>query len=114
MGGVGKSGWLLAVHRWVGFSCSFPEKPETLQRDLRELGPTLALAPPRYWENALTAIMVRAADATPLKRHIFGFFRGVAERAQLESEQSRSAPFGLRLLRGVGEVLVYGPLRDQL
>ncbi len=114
MAWVGNSVFSLALHLWVGFTISFPEKPETLQRDLRELGPTLALAPPRYWENALTAIMVRAADATPLKRHIFGFFRGVAERAQLESEQSRSPPFRLRLLRGVGEVLVYGPLRDQL
>ncbi len=114
MAWVGNSVFSLALHLWVGFTISFPEKPETLQRDLRELGPTLALAPPRYWENALTAIMVRAADATPLKRHIFGFFRGVAERAQLDAEQSRSPPFGLRLLRGVGEVLVYGPLRDQL
>ena len=32
----------------VGFTCNFPERPETVQRDLRELGPTLALAPPRY------------------------------------------------------------------
>jgi len=42
----------------------FPGKPETLRRDLREVGPTMALAPPRLWENALTEIMVRASDAT--------------------------------------------------
>ncbi len=81
---------------------------------MRELGPTLALAPPRYWENALTAIMVRAADATPLKRRTFDFFRGVAQRAELAAAQGQSLPLGLRLLRAIGEVLVYGPLRDQL
>src|SRR5579862_4567834 len=114
MAWVGNSLISLALHLWVGFTVSFPEKPETLQRDLRELGPTIALAPPRYWENALTAIMVRAADATPLKRHIFDFFRGVAERAQLCATEGRPVPFGLRLQRAIGEVLVYGPLRDQL
>jgi len=114
MAWVGNSLISLALHLWVGFTVSFPEKPETLQRDLRELGPTVALAPPRYWENALTAIMVRAADATPLKRHIFDFFRRVAERAQFCITEGRPVPLGLRLLRGVGEVLVFGPLRDQL
>jgi len=114
MAWVGNSVFSLALHMWVGFTCSFPEKPETLQRDLRELGPTLALAPPRYWENALTGIMVRAADATPVKRHIFDFFRNVAERAQLGAGQGKSLALGQRLLRAIGEVLVYGPLRDQL
>jgi long-chain acyl-CoA synthetase len=114
MAWVGNSLISLALHLWVGFTISFPEKPETLQRDLRELGPTIALAPPRYWENALTAIMVRAADATSLKRHIFDYFCRVAERAQLCITERRPVPLGLRLLRGVGEVLVYGPVRDQL
>jgi len=114
MAWVGNSLLSLALHLWVGFTVSFPEKPETLQRDLRELGPTIALAPPRYWENALTAIMVRAADATPLKRHVFDFFRRVAERAQLCGTEGRPVPLGLRLSHAIGEVLVYGPLRDQL
>ncbi|HEY8873452.1 MAG TPA: AMP-binding protein [Stellaceae bacterium] len=114
MAWIGNSVFSLALHMWVGFTINFPEKPETLQRDLRELGPTVALAPPRYWENALTQITVRAADATPLKRHIFNFFRRVAERVQLCDTESRPVPLGLRLLRAVGEVLVYGPLRDQI
>jgi long-chain acyl-CoA synthetase len=114
MAWVGNSLISLALHQWVGFTCSFPEKPETLQRDLRELGPTIALAPPRYWENVLTAIMVRAADASPLKRRIFAFFRTAAERAAAYDGAGRPSPFGLRLWRAIGEVLVYGPLRDQL
>jgi long-chain acyl-CoA synthetase len=114
MAWVGNSLFSLALHMWIGFTISFPEKPETLQRDLRELGPTVALAPPRYWENALTGIMVRAADATPVKRQIFDFFRGIAERVERCDAERRPLPLGLRLCRMVGEVLVYGPLRDQL
>ena len=114
MAWVGNSLISLALHLLVGFTCNFPEKPETLLRDLRELGPTIALAPPRFWENTLTAIMLRAADATPLKRRLFDFFHGVAERVQACVGEGRPAPAGLRLLRAIGEVLVYGPLRDQL
>jgi len=114
MAWVGNSLFSLALHMHVGFTCNFPEKPETLRRDLREVGPTMALAPPRLWENALTEIMVRAADATPTKRRIFDFFRGVAERAQLCVAEGRPIPLGLRVWRGIGEFFVYGPVRDQL
>jgi long-chain acyl-CoA synthetase len=85
-----------------------------LRRDVREIGPTMALAPPRLWENALTEIMVRAADASPVKRRIFNLFRGVAERAQACVAEGRPASAGLRFLRGLGEFFVYGPVRDQL
>jgi long-chain acyl-CoA synthetase len=114
MAWVGNSLFSLALHMHIGFTCNFPEKPETLRRDLREVGPTMALAPPRLWENALTEIMVRAADATPTKRRIFDFFRGVAERAQLCVAEGRPIPLGLRLWRAIGEFFVYGPVRDQL
>src|SRR6185437_3396461 len=51
MAWIGNSVFAVALHLWVGFTCSFPERPETVARDLRELGPTLVLGPPRYWEN---------------------------------------------------------------
>jgi long-chain acyl-CoA synthetase len=114
MAWIGNSLLALAVHLWVGFTINFPEKPETLQRDTRELGPTVALAPPRLWENALTRVLVMASDASPLKRRTFAFFRGVAERAQACAAEGRPVPLGTRLLRGIGEIMVYGPLRDQL
>ena len=114
MAWVGNSLFSLALHLRIGFTCNFPEKPETLRRDLREIGPTMALAPPRLWENALTEIMVRAADATRLKRGVFDFFRVVAERAQARLAEGRPVPFGTRLLRALGEVFLYGPVRDQL
>jgi long-chain acyl-CoA synthetase len=114
MAWVGNSLISIALHLWLGFTINFPEKPETLRRDLRELGPTIALAPPRLWENALTEIMVRAADASPLKRRTFDFFRGVAERAEVLRAGGGSPPLATRLLLALGEFLVYAPLRDQL
>jgi len=114
MAWIGSSLISLALHILVGFTCNFPEKPETVGRDLRELGPTIGLAPPRFWENSLTEITVRASDASWVKRKIFEYFRGVAERAQQYAGDGRPVPIALRLARAAGEVLIYGPVRDQL
>ncbi|HEX5452667.1 MAG TPA: AMP-binding protein [Stellaceae bacterium] len=114
MAWIGNSLFSLALHLSIGFTINFPEKPETLRRDLREVGPTVALAPPRLWEGALTDILVRAADADPVKRHIFTFFRSIAERAESRRAVQQKSSVGLRLLRAIGEFMVYGPVRDQL
>jgi long-chain acyl-CoA synthetase len=97
-----------------GFTCNCPESPETVQRDLRELGPTIVLAPPRIWENMLTSVQVRAADASPVKRRIFDHFRRVGERVETLTADGKPVPPALRLARAAGEVLVYRPVRDQL
>ncbi|CAN0455719.1 unnamed protein product, partial [Phaeothamnion confervicola] len=66
-----------------GVTVNTPESPETVRRDLRELGPHGFIAPPRIWESLLTDIQVKAADATWLKRRAFEYFRGLAERREL-------------------------------
>jgi len=88
MAWVGDAIYSLVLSLAAGFCCNCPESPETVQRDLRELGPTTLLAPPRIWENMLASVQVRAADATPLKRAVFDRFRAAAEPDEAE-EPSR-------------------------
>jgi long-chain acyl-CoA synthetase len=114
MAWAGDATYTLFASLVAGFCTNCPESPETVQRDLRELGPTTVLAPPRIWENMLTAVQVRAADATPLKRHTFNYFRSAAERAEILRADGKPVPAGLRLAIGLGEFFVYGPVRDQL
>ena len=114
MAWIGDSLFSLVLTLLVGFTCNCPERPETVQRDLRELGPTIAIAPPRIWENMLTQLRVRAADATRLKHRLFEFFRESTERAeQLKVEGKPASPLS-RLNLAIGEALVYAPVRDQL
>jgi long-chain acyl-CoA synthetase len=98
----------------VGFTCNCPESPDTVQRDLRELGPTAWLAPPRIWENMLTSVQVRAADASFLKRRLFEYFRRIAERAELLRGDGNNVPILLKVQLALGEFVVYGPVRDRL
>jgi long-chain acyl-CoA synthetase len=114
MAWIGESLFSLVLTLLVGFACNCPERPETVQRDLRELGPSVALAPPRIWENLLTQLRVRAADATPVKRRTFEFFRRLAERVEADRGAGKAPSLGQRLGLTIGEILVYGPVRDQL
>jgi len=114
MAWAGDSVYTLFAGLVAGFCANCPESPETVQRDLRELGPSTLLAPPRIWENMLTAVLVRAADATPLKRRTFDYFRAAAERAEILRTEGKPLPAGLRLATALGEFFVYGPVRDQL
>ena len=114
MGWVGDSIFSLSTSLVVAATCNCPESPETVQRDLRELGPSALLAPPRIWESMLTGLQVKAADASWLKRRVYGYFRGVAERRELLLGDGKPISPMTRLAYRLGEFLVYGPVRDQL
>jgi long-chain acyl-CoA synthetase len=114
MAWVGDAFYTLVLSLVVGFCANCPESPETVQRDLRELGPTAVLAPPRIWESMLTTVQVKAADAPALKRWVFQRFRDAAERAEILRADGKPIPLGLRLACALGEFFVYGPVRDQL
>jgi long-chain acyl-CoA synthetase len=104
----------LAAALVAGVTVNCPEGPETVQRDLRELGPNALLAPPRIWESLLTQVQVKASDATWLKRRLFGLFRRVAESRELLASEGKPVRAGRRLAYRIGNALVYGPVRDQL
>ncbi|MGO8920335.1 MAG: AMP-binding protein [Stellaceae bacterium] len=114
MAWVGDALYSTVMSLLIGFACNCPENPQTVLRDLRELGPTALLAAPRVWENLLTSVQIKAADASPLKRGVFELFRRLADRAERLRGEGRMPPLPLRLLLALGEVLIYGPVRDQL
>jgi long-chain acyl-CoA synthetase len=91
-----------------------PESPETAVEDRREIGPSYFFAPPRVFENMLTQIMVRMEDASPLKRQIFKYFLGVAKRAGANVLDGRPVGIKDRLLYALGNVTIYGPLRNRM
>ena len=97
----------------AGFCVNCPEAPETVVEDRREIGTTYAFAPPRIYENLLTLTMVRMEDAGPMKRRMFHFFIGHAKRWGEKILNRESVPLGARLTYWLGEVLVYGPLKNR-
>ena len=95
------------------FSVNIPESQETVMHDLREIAPTLYFCSPRAWSAMLTRVQVGMAETTGLKRKLYDYFMPramAAERAKLDGKPATSGGFS----RWLGEVLVYGPLRDRL
>ncbi|MEZ5810242.1 MAG: AMP-binding protein [Rhizobiaceae bacterium] len=98
----------------AGFCMSCPESAETVSHDLREIGPSFYFAPPRVFEGLLTSVTIRMEDASPLKRRLFNYFRGVAEKYGEAILEGRPVPFSGRFAYWLGEILVYGPLKNAL
>jgi long-chain acyl-CoA synthetase len=98
----------------AGFCLACPESPETVQEDLREIGPTFYFAPPRVFETLLTRIRIRMEDAGRFKRWLYDTFIGVARRRGEDILNGKSVPFTARLLYALGGLLIYGPLKNRL
>jgi long-chain acyl-CoA synthetase len=113
MAWVGDFAFTVGAGIALRFTINIPERQETVLQNLREIAPTFYLAAPRSWDNMLTMIQVRMEDSTRLKKAVYDFFMKAAlsaERRKLEG----GAPTPLeRLLRPLGELLVYGPIKDQ-
>jgi long-chain acyl-CoA synthetase len=101
--------WLVA-----GFTINCPESADTVMTDLREIGPTYYFAPPAIFERVLTQVMIRMEDASAVKRWLFRYFTGVARRCGAEILDGRPVSIADRLRYAIGNLLVYGPLRNVL
>jgi long-chain acyl-CoA synthetase len=96
----------------VGFCINCPESPDTAVEDRREIGTTYAFAPPRVFEGMLTRIMIRMEDASWLKQKMFHYYMGVAKKWGEKILNREPVPLLARLNYAMGEVLVYGPLKN--
>lgn len=97
-----------------GFCTACPESPDTAMADLREIGPSFYFAPPRTLELLLTRVMIRMEDAGVIKRKLFHYFIGVARHYGERILNGDPVPLIGRLLYAIGNVLVYGPLKNVL
>ena len=98
----------------AGFCVNCPESSATVMHDLREVGPTYFFAPPAIYESLLTNVMIRMEDAAKLKRRLFHYFMGVSKRVGVRILDGKSVSLKDRLLYWLGEILIYGPLKNTL
>jgi long-chain acyl-CoA synthetase len=101
--------WLVA-----GFTVNCPESGETVMIDLREIGPSYYFAPPRVFESMLTNVMIRMEDAGRIKRWLFDKFMTVAKRSGAKILDGEAVSASDKLMYALGNVFVYGPLKNTL
>jgi len=98
-----------------GFTINCPESGDTVMTDMREIGPTFYFAPPRVFENLLTQVTIRMEDASRAKRALFRYFLDVARRCGADVlDRKPHVSLSERFLYALGDLLIYGPLRNML
>lgn len=107
---------LFSVAQWLvgGFTLNCPESAETVMNDMREIGPSYYFGPPRTFEGLLTAVSIRMEDAAAPKRWMYAKFMALAQRVGADILNGVPVSFGDRVTYALGNLLVYGPLRNVL
>ena len=98
----------------AGYCVCCPESADTVTADRLEIAPSYFFAPPRVFENLLTAIMVNMEDASAIKRKMFHYFIGVANKCGERLLNNEAVSPLQRLQYSLGNLLVYGPLKNRL
>lgn len=99
---------------WTGFCTNCPESADTMNMDLREIGPTYYFAPPRVFETQLTQVMIRMEDAGRFKKWLFDTFMEHARKVGPAILDGQNVSQWDRFKYNLGEAFVYGPLKNTL
>ncbi|OYD50440.1 AMP-dependent synthetase/ligase [Acidovorax kalamii] len=107
---------IFSYAQWLacGYVVNCPESASTVTIDLKEVGPTYYFAPPRIFEGLLTSVMIRMEDAGALKRKMFHACMAVAKRVGPALMDGETVGTLDRIKYALGNLLVYGPLRNNL
>src|SRR5207237_1697650 len=111
---IGQNIFSVAQAYVTGYCIGCAESAETVMTDMREIGPTYYFAPPRVLENLLTQVSIRMEDASRVKRALYQYFMGVANRVGGALLDGRPVSIVDRFLYLLGNIFIYGPLRNVL
>ncbi|MFC1967027.1 AMP-binding protein [Chloroflexota bacterium] len=111
---VGDSYFATIPHLLTGARLNFPEEPETVAEDTREVGPNFVIYGPRQWEGLVSEIQVKMIDAHWLKRFFYKLFMPVGHRIADYNFKNERPSLLWRALHVPAYYLLFRPLKDRL
>ena len=97
-----------------GMTMNFPETPETVLEDFRELGPSIIITSSRFWEDLASTIRVKMGDAGPVRRKLFDLGEAIGARVIALESRGKRPGTGLRFAGWLASVAVFRPLLDRI
>jgi long-subunit acyl-CoA synthetase (AMP-forming) len=94
----------------TGACVHFAESVEKLPENLREVRPHLFLGVPRVWEKVQAGIQAAGASASPLRRRVAAWARGVGLAGGYADQEGRPRPWTY----GIADRLVFSKVRTRL
>ena len=111
---IGEQMMSLSTALAVGFTVNFPEEPETVTENIREIGPHVMFAPPRVWEGMNSTVQVKIMDTSPFKRFMYDLCMPVGRKVADLHFAKKPVPLGLRILYRLAYWGLFRALRDRL
>lgn len=105
----------LTLHLRTGMVVNFPESPETVQENIREIAPHALLFSARLWENLVSLVQVKITETTWPNRILYNLFLPVGYKIATRRYEERQ-PINLlwNFLHALGEGALFQSLRDKL
>ncbi|MCA1927815.1 MAG: AMP-binding protein [Calditerrivibrio sp.] len=111
---IGEQMMTIASALIFGFTINFPESHNTVQNDMKEIGPRIIFSPPRVWENIASTVQMKIMDATPFKKFIYNKMLPVGYRyADLKFEKKKPT-IGQKISYWIAYILLFRKLKERL
>ncbi len=106
---VGVAGQLVS-----GMEVNFPEEPETVQENIREIGPTILFFAPRLWENINRMIQAKITDTSALRKWIYHLLLPLGYKTAEYCSSKKGLGLFWRFLYHIAHWVLFRPLRDRV
>jgi len=93
---------------------NFPERPESVLHDLREISVVGIWFTPRQWESLASDIQARMIDAGPIRRRIFKWAMAIGLRHAETRIKGLAPDLYTRLMHPIADLVMLRPLRSNL
>jgi long-chain acyl-CoA synthetase len=111
---IGEQMMCMSCGLQVGFTINFPEEPETVQHDIREIGPKVMFSPPRIWENLVSQVQVKIEDSSRLKKWLYAWAMPVGYQMADLNFRKQKPSAGLKFKYFLADWLIFQEIKDHL
>jgi long-chain acyl-CoA synthetase len=106
--------WGMGVALGSAMTMNFPETPETVLEDFREIGPFMIITSSRFWEDMASRIRVKISDAGWLKKKLFYLGENVGRSVVNKKLHKEKLTWSTKILYRFLKLAVYHPLLDRM
>jgi len=98
----------------AGATLNFPEEPETMQADIRELGVDYAFISPKLLELQIGEVETNVADSTALKKLIYHLLMPVGYKVAHSKIDKERINLFWKILYKIAYLILFRQIRDRL
>jgi len=97
-----------------GATINFPENPNTVENDVREIGPNYIVYTSIMWESLCSTILTKIEDGSRIKRLLFNLCLRIGYKVTDLKLAKTNPNWRWRILYWLADVAAFRPLRDKI